>query len=280
MPPVLRARIPSTEMGAVGKNLIRTAQRHVLTMPTENTTLPNEIQDRILDFLHDCKPTLLTCALVCRTWVPTSRYHLFSEVILYAFDFTSVFDSPNCTIRSCKHLEIWGTCLGTETTVGMIEILHHLIPRLSPSSLLLGDWPVIDGQTRATFAQFPSIECLWLKVMDFNDFHYLDTILMNYPNVCELHMDDCFIFGSVPYICNYLFAPRLRSLELSRCKMNPLLRYFLRGGIVPDFFSIENLAHHDLPIIGEYFSMYGDAVQELRIGFRDVQGTCYSYIFI
>jgi len=50
-------------------------------MKTE-PTLPNEIQDRILDFLYDSNSDLKTCALVCRAWVPASRYHLFSKVEL------------------------------------------------------------------------------------------------------------------------------------------------------------------------------------------------------
>jgi len=55
--------------------------------------LPNEIQDRILDFLYDPKSALETCALVCRAWVPASRYHLFSRIRLDDWDL-GISDHP------------------------------------------------------------------------------------------------------------------------------------------------------------------------------------------
>ncbi|EMD31026.1 hypothetical protein CERSUDRAFT_100751 [Gelatoporia subvermispora B] len=42
--------------------------------------LPPELTDRMIDFLHDDIPTLKTCALVCRAWVPASRMYTFETV--------------------------------------------------------------------------------------------------------------------------------------------------------------------------------------------------------
>ena len=44
--------------------------------------LPAEVTDNILDYLHDDRPTLRTCCLVSRSWLPSCRYHLFSEVVV------------------------------------------------------------------------------------------------------------------------------------------------------------------------------------------------------
>ncbi|RPD55216.1 hypothetical protein L226DRAFT_470677, partial [Lentinus tigrinus ALCF2SS1-7] len=44
--------------------------------------LPAEVTDTILDYLHDDRATLRTCCLVARTWLPSCRYHLFSEVVV------------------------------------------------------------------------------------------------------------------------------------------------------------------------------------------------------
>ncbi|KAJ7251360.1 CNH domain-containing protein [Mycena rebaudengoi] len=38
--------------------------------------LPTEIFERIIDFLHSDKAALISCSTVCRSWFPTSRYHL------------------------------------------------------------------------------------------------------------------------------------------------------------------------------------------------------------
>ncbi|KAE9397746.1 hypothetical protein BT96DRAFT_822927, partial [Gymnopus androsaceus JB14] len=36
-----------------------------------------ELFDAIIDFLHNDTEALFRCSLVCRSWVPTTRYHLF-----------------------------------------------------------------------------------------------------------------------------------------------------------------------------------------------------------
>lgn len=43
-------------------------------------SVPPEITDRIIDFLHNDDPALLNCSLVCKQWTPSSRYHLFHTV--------------------------------------------------------------------------------------------------------------------------------------------------------------------------------------------------------
>ncbi|KAJ7696426.1 CNH domain-containing protein [Mycena rosella] len=40
--------------------------------------LPIEVFERIIDFLHANKAALISCSLVCRSWFPTSRYHLYT----------------------------------------------------------------------------------------------------------------------------------------------------------------------------------------------------------
>ncbi|KAJ7289731.1 hypothetical protein C8J57DRAFT_1046913, partial [Mycena rebaudengoi] len=44
--------------------------------------LPNELCDLIIDGLHADHPTLAVCALVCRSWVPASRFHLLPSISL------------------------------------------------------------------------------------------------------------------------------------------------------------------------------------------------------
>lgn len=39
--------------------------------------LPMELTDAILDQLHDDIPTLLTCSVICSSWLQATRYHLF-----------------------------------------------------------------------------------------------------------------------------------------------------------------------------------------------------------
>jgi hypothetical protein len=41
-----------------------------------------EITDMIIDFLHDRPDALKVCSLVCRSWLPASRFHLFRSLTL------------------------------------------------------------------------------------------------------------------------------------------------------------------------------------------------------
>jgi len=230
--------------------------------------LPSEIQDRIIDFLHDSKSTLLACALVCRAWVPTSRFH--GEILVTATNvdvITETLKEPNCTIRSCKCLILrWYTDIRTAMRImGRLEDLSTL---LTPHSLLLRDWPILDLQTLTKFTLFPSIKYLSLKNSPLSSLNYLDGMLTNFPNIHELSMTQCYLYAP-PHVGCVLFTSRpLRSLELIGPKASGLLPYFIKGRIFPTkYFSMDSLGHDDISMIGEYFSMCGNALEEIRVGF-------------
>lgn len=47
-----------------------------------SSPFPQELIDIIIDFLHDDKPSLYACSLVCHNWLETSRIHKFSSCIV------------------------------------------------------------------------------------------------------------------------------------------------------------------------------------------------------
>lgn len=44
--------------------------------------IPPEITDRILDLLYNDHATLRSCSLVCKEWLPSSRFHIFDTLEL------------------------------------------------------------------------------------------------------------------------------------------------------------------------------------------------------
>jgi hypothetical protein len=69
---------------------------------------PTELIDYTLDFLHSDKKTLRDCSLVCRNWLPVTRFHLFGTLYI---DSSSVYSfielllpSPLPTIASHVHM--------------------------------------------------------------------------------------------------------------------------------------------------------------------------------
>lgn len=61
-------------------------------MSLSRVALPRELCDAIIDHLHANPAALRACALVCRTWVPASRYHLFEGIFL----------SQKCALRAAR----------------------------------------------------------------------------------------------------------------------------------------------------------------------------------
>ncbi|EJF64777.1 hypothetical protein DICSQDRAFT_52376, partial [Dichomitus squalens LYAD-421 SS1] len=43
--------------------------------------LPGELVDRIIDHLYNDASSLKATSLVCKTWLPRSRFHLFQGVV-------------------------------------------------------------------------------------------------------------------------------------------------------------------------------------------------------
>ncbi|KAJ7651331.1 hypothetical protein FB45DRAFT_716324, partial [Roridomyces roridus] len=64
-----------------------------------------ELVDAVIDWAHESPSTLAACSLVCRQWLPRSRYHGFSSIKLVRSrnldtvkSFLHILESPLVTI--------------------------------------------------------------------------------------------------------------------------------------------------------------------------------------
>jgi hypothetical protein len=82
--------------------------------------LYRELCDYIIDFLHDDEVSLRACSLVCRSWVPASRVHLFDHLKLTGCPCAKPGSGwlPN---TSCRR--IYGTLLSSPHLAGYINKL-------------------------------------------------------------------------------------------------------------------------------------------------------------
>ena len=62
--------------------------------------LANELIDTVIDFLHGDRSSLCACALVSKSCLPSARYHLFSDIVVNAFNFPSF----HSLIESTSHI--------------------------------------------------------------------------------------------------------------------------------------------------------------------------------
>lgn len=71
--------------------------------------LPQEIRDQVIDILHSEERTLAACYLVCSSWTPRSRLHLFHDVVISGQQLESVYQilsSSLCTILNSIRLVV------------------------------------------------------------------------------------------------------------------------------------------------------------------------------
>lgn len=60
------------------------------TMAANPPYLPQELVDSIIDYVDNDRSTLLSCALVSRSWLHSSRYHLFANISLSPHSQTNI----------------------------------------------------------------------------------------------------------------------------------------------------------------------------------------------
>ena len=179
--------------------------------------LPPELIDNVIDLLSDDNETLATCALVCKSWVPASRYHLaspFSEITLSPWgDEQSMLSSPACTIASAvRHLQIERTMANSdlqEVTSGLPNITHLILHRLDvdePFSAFLSQPPFMKDLERLVLerVRFDTLDmffellrrCPRLQILDccgVTFSHYPD--LQHHPNNHDTNDQDAVISG-------------------------------------------------------------------------------------
>ncbi|KDQ06699.1 hypothetical protein BOTBODRAFT_192913 [Botryobasidium botryosum FD-172 SS1] len=207
--------------------------------------LPSELIDLIIDHLHDEKPTLKICALVCRDWVAPSRFHLFRSIRLYQNGvgrFISLCDSPLSTIFSAKtssflfatnaiaagapavhqrenksglnRLLTWRSLDGQKT-------LATVLPQLG--TLILGyiGWWTLSASAKETLAQFESLRELRIRGVVFETRDQFLTLLGTFPNLEVLSMSRCYFRSSEATAnsrdpsLNIAHLPRLHTISIS-----------------------------------------------------------------
>lgn len=162
---------------------------------------PQELTDKVVDHSTDNK-ALKTCGLVCKAWLPRSRYHLFSRVILTAQNLTSFVDLIDSSslpllpfVRYLK-LEYAGVALDVvylsrlhrcpNLTSIAIEILEYTT---SPTEWL--DWDeLLQTHIRSWSDNASSLVCFDLKFgVSMPPLHTIVNLMSCIPSVETLKID-------------------------------------------------------------------------------------------
>jgi hypothetical protein len=141
---------------------------------------PQELCDVIIDYLHDDKLALIACSTVCKNWLPSCRFHLYSTIHL-------PFIYPHQSSRS---------------TWPLIDAITG--PRSSGTRSSVR-WLTLDGR----HVEVMGMNLILERLRDFDALERLDLIIINWQYV-RLNR------RAMENLCALPTANNLRCLTLSR----------------------------------------------------------------
>ncbi|KAG7091428.1 hypothetical protein E1B28_010464 [Marasmius oreades] len=259
--------------------------------------IPGELNDIIIDYCRDDTPSLITCSLVCRSWLFRSRHQLFNKSQIQnrfidangAATFTDILRSPHCTIiphiislqlrgqstsEPCPTWieELWKTCNSLPSLKLQsfsledvsIDLLPKLIPINSKTSLTSLSLHCCDGIGRTSSTNIVLRMCEFL-----NNFEALEELTLEYYSAGR-------VISFLPPSPN-IIGSRLRLPNVRRIALDSAFKVFLPLFSKPGFIDAPSLTqiHLRLPmsiedrLLQSFFDIVcAPSVQVLEISIR------------
>lgn len=224
------------------------------------TIFPPEIIDAIVDYLHNDKMALLACSL-CRDFIPSSRYHLFSEIIIQPrttdlFILLDLLSSPHGHIAPYARRLVFDNITKFIYCYGVEDVAHAIrnIPRLTSCLPFVKSLRI----SNTDFEQVPQ-EITTHLVSHLRHFRDLHLNSLHFYRFSEF-VDLVSAFSSLEtiYIKRLTWTHNGRTV-LSLRRASPKLTWHIkavrRGGNLSDLAEWLN-AHEPIPIVR---SLYYDA---------------------
>src|SRR3984957_10781511 len=248
--------------------------------------LPAELADRIIDHLHSDKLALATCSLVCKTWLPASRYHFFqtNSIRLTPDNIHSFVESLNSSestfFRHALHIIISTATISRPPSAErnssglrasfIFDTLSHHLSRLKIKSLSLAclDWDIESQKLEELFEYFATISILDLQTVDFlvpDEFIKFITSFLSLERLSLYGIS--FQTTDVDHITPFTLSPLLRFLDLT--SNSHILPWFLTAVQLPtlDHFNVANIKYEHLDAISAILQSLGPSLHNLMLGF-------------
>jgi hypothetical protein len=188
---------------------------HINMSRRENTTVPPEIVDAIIDHCHTDRPTLASCSLVSRTWLTTSRFHLFEHPTLTSTncdDFLALLDTPRCTVKSqVRAVTMFGTgwrhlaqAIARVVALETLTALHLLGLALE----FLQPFPILPN---------PALKTLRMAGNRLGSFRQLSNFVALFSSIEVLELHDTEWRSDATTAAFHGPPPNLRTVKLGRC---------------------------------------------------------------
>ncbi len=191
---------------------------------------PQELIDKIIDYLHDSPSALKVCSLVSHQLYPRTCVHLFRRVNYDNSKSARVFDiacgSPHL-LQCIKRIQF--RCLHfflPKHQTAIIDLLHSLS---FPVTLSIGDDNTLFGYSKegcnwrhilpafVSSAPYLAITRLELTTPQWHTFSEFHRIVLSLPNVTELHIAGVEEWSINKPATPALPAPRIRKIGVDVC---------------------------------------------------------------
>ena len=232
-------------------------------------TIPPELVDIILDYAHNDLSLLTACSLVCKTWFPSARYHIFNSATLdaqNASSFVQLLNAPLSTIpHFVRRIEAKDTYEGERWLSSLFPSLS-VLPALTSVSITSSFDTTFSQDTLSTLASFDTLVELKLTECAFEDFSQVQKLLCSFPVLERLHLEADWPEPRGLTRTEGNPSPRLNEVYL-RCESSHVLTWLM---MAPQVAPVSKLTLHgvdadDLPVVTRYLQNLGPALTHLTI---------------
>jgi hypothetical protein len=234
---------------------------------------PQELYDRIIDYLHEDMDALAACALVHSSWIKSSRYHFFDKINgVDTFEkceqFTALISSPNYITPFIRHIDVGAKKLALliEKALLLFGKLLTILADTAPSFTSIS----FDGVPYKflTIAKRlpPRLKMLNIRTIDGGRPDDLFDVLFALPCLETITLSTCFSeITHVPYD-RVAHLPNLRRLKIE--SISSSLKHILPVFTpIPTLRDVEfkSLRAEDGPILGVSLQQFGSRLERLSI---------------
>jgi hypothetical protein len=272
---------------------------------THSPSLPFEITDMIIDHLHGDKPTLAVCGLTCKEWLSSSRYHLFSKVVLNAAGSKHISSfsellavTSNSVASAVRHLTVrdfasgyvgqdnssqdtffsgWQYSSDDNSPKGQATVrqLCYVTSRLhAVKSFSLCDAAQLltyfHGSLHTIAGNLGGVEVVEMDAATLDAVHALD-IISYFPALKVLSLADCIFscntFDTVTRLCERR-GFQVQILDLVRSTLESTVNWLLACDPIPPIHTLRCFAYQDSersPGLSKLFTGAGRCIERLEI---------------
>ena len=222
-----------------------------------------EIFDIIVDHLHDNHKALAACSLVCRAWLPSSRYHLFFTV--------QVSDTGNLT----RFLDELDSPLSTIAPFVRTLTLHecdYISPPKSTRDMETTSRTAtseIDART-VSLSRLVALKKLELHRFHFNHFNEFIDIVSVFPLLKEISLDVVqWEDDQALEEPNRGPPPALQVICLGQCDKGRILNWVTSEEVVPmvKIVNLRQIVPSQMSSIRRFLRIVGPSLEQLHLCF-------------